>query len=205
MEKPDWVSWDEVVQCIRTADTVNQKKGFHMHIATVSPEEMEEDLKEGMCLVALCGEKVVGTTSFKIRILRRWYRLGKVIYYSYSGVLPEYRGTDVYFGLEDLQREKLKDLNIGVHQFHTAESNKTIIKINKKYGYKLVLLKPNSLNLHYYSVTMVKWDDGCPFPDWFVNFMFKSSKFFFKTFFTPDFKFSPSLSRWRDTKKHKKS
>ena len=176
-----------------------------MHIATVSPEDMEEDLKEGKCLVALCGEKVVGTTSLKIRELRRWYRWGKVIYHSYDGILPEFQGTDVYIGLKLLQKKIEKEYNIKVHQCHTAESNKTVIKINQKKGYKFVLLKPNSLNLHYFSVTMVKWDDGCPFPDWFVNFMFKSSKFFFKTFFTPDFKFSPSLSRWRDTKKHKKS
>ena len=204
MEKPDWVPWEDVIDCIRAADTVNQKKGLHMHIATVKPDEMKEDLKDGKCFVALHEGKVVGTTSYKIRKLRRWYRRGKVIYYSYDGILPEYRGTDVYFALKEIQNKSVKESGIRVHQFHTAEKNKTVIKINLKYGFKLVLFKPNSLNLHYYSVTMVKWEDGCPFPDWFVNFMFKSSKFFFKSFFTPDFKFSPSLSRWRDTKNCKK-
>lgn len=200
MEKPDWVSWEDITRCIISADAVNRKKGLNMHIAKVKADELKEDLKDGRCLVALCGNTVVGTTSLKVRKLRRWYRWGKVIYHSYDGILPEYQGTDVYIGLKQLQKKIEKEYNIKVHQSHTAENNKTVIKMLLKKKFKLVLFKPNSLNLHYYSVTMVKWEDGCPFPDWFVNFMFKSSKFFFKTFFTPDFKFSPSLSRWRDTK-----
>ena len=205
MEKPDWVSWEEVIACIRAADTVNHKKGLHMHIAEVEPDEMKEDLKDGKCFVAVCGDKVVGTASYKIRTLRKLYRWGKVIYYSYDGIRPEYQGTEVYFHLADLREKYIKETGIRVYQIHTAENNKIVIKMNLIYGYKLVLFRPNFGGLNYYSVTMVKWEDGCPFPDWFVNFMFKFSKFFFKTFFTTDYKFSPSLSRWRDTKNYKKS
>ena len=82
MEKPDWVSWEDVVACIRAADVVNRKKGFHMHIAEVSPDEMKDDLKDGKCFVALLDNKVIGTLSYKIRFLKKWYRWGKVIYYS---------------------------------------------------------------------------------------------------------------------------
>lgn len=196
MEKPDWVSWEDVIQCIRSSDTVNQKRGLHMHIATVTPEEMEEDLKEGKCLVAMCGEKVVGTTSLKIRELRKWYRWGKVIYHSYDGILPEYQGTDVYIGLKQFQKKIEKEFNIRVHQFHTAEKNKTVIKINLKYGFKKVLFRPNFNGSAYYSVTLVKWEDGCPFPDWYLKTMFNLTKFVTKTFFTTEGKFRPSLKRY---------
>lgn len=196
MEKPDWVSWEEVCDCIHKANTVNDKKGFHMLFSEISPDEIKADLKEGKCFVALCGKKVVGTLSYKIRNLKKWYVWGKVIYYGYDGILPEYRGTDVYFGLSDLRDKFVRESGIRNHQFHTAENNKSVIKINKIYGYKLVLFKPTAKGANYYSVTMVKWDDGCPFPDWFVNFMFKSSKIFFKLFFTPEFKFKPSLKRF---------
>lgn len=198
MEKPDWVSWENVIECIRAADSVNNKKGFHMHIAKVKPDEIKEDLKEGKCFVALCGDKVIGTVSYKIRNLRKWYRWGKVVYYSYDGILPEYRGTDVYFGLYDLREKFIKESGIRVYQFHTAENNKMVIKINLKYGYKLVLFRPNYEGYDYYSVTMLKWEDGCPWPDWFLKLMFNLSKFITKVFFTPEFKFRPSFKRYRN-------
>lgn len=196
MEKPEWVSWEDVIDCIRAADTVNQKKGLHMHIASVKPDEMKEDLKDGKCFVALHEGKVVGTTSYKIRNLKKWYRWGKVIYYSYDGILPEYRGTDVYFGLKEIQNKSVKESGIRVHQFHTAEKNKTVIKINLKYGFKLVLFRPNFVGSNYYSVTMLKWEDGCPFPDWYLKTMFNLSKFTTKFFFTTEGKLRPSLKRY---------
>jgi hypothetical protein len=189
MEKPDWVSWDQVCECIREANTVNDKKGFHMLFSDITPDEMKEDLKNGKCIVALYNNKVIGTTSYKIRNLRKWYAWGKVIYHSYEGIRPEYRGTDVYFRLTELKDKYVRESGIKTYQCHTAEGNKTMIKINKMYGFKLVLFKPTGKGADYYSVTMVKWEEGCPFPDRFVNFMFNLSKFIIKTFFTTDFRF----------------
>lgn len=196
MEKPDRVSWDDVIACIRAADTVNQKKGFNMHIANVNPDEMKKDLQNGKCFVALNGDKVVGTVSYKIRNLRKWYRWGKVIYYSYDGIIPEYRGTDVYFKLKILEDKSISESGIRVYQCHTAEKNKTVIKINQKYGFRLVLFRPNFNGCGYYSVTMLKWEDGCPFPDWYLKAMFNLSKFVTKTFFTTEGKFRPNLKRY---------
>lgn len=195
MEKPDWVSWDEVCECIHNANVVNDKKGFHMLFSDITPDEIKNDLVNGKCFVALIGNKVVGTCSFKIRNLKKWYVWGKAIYYCYDGILPEYRGTDVYFNLCELQDKYVKETGIKTFQFHTAEHNKTVVKINLKYGYKLVLFKPTKKGADYYSVTMVKWGDGCPFPDWFLKFMFNLSKFITKFFYTPEFRFSPSLRR----------
>lgn len=203
LEKPDWVSWKDVCDCIRAADTVNRNKGFHMRIAEVEPDDMKKDLKDGKCFIALCGDKVIGTTSYKIRDLRKWYRWGKVIYFSYDGVRPEYRGTDVYFGLKALKYKSAKETGIKVYQSHTAEQNKTIRKINLKNGFKEVLFRPNFNGSSYYSVTMVKWEHGCPYPDWFINIMFNLSKFVTKTFYTKNGKFRPSLRRFLDGKKEK--
>ena len=196
MEKPDWVSWNDVCDCIHAANAINEKKGFHMLFSDIKPEEIEEKLKNGKCFVALCDNKVVGTTSFEIRNLSHWYRHGKVIYHCFESVRPEYRGTDVYIGLCELKEKRVKETGIRVYQFHTAEHNKTIRKINVKYGFKHVVFKPTKKGAKYYSVTMVKWEDGCPFPDCFLKFMFNLSKFVTKTFFTPEFKFRPSISRY---------
>ena len=189
MVKPDWISWGEVCECIHKANVVNDKKGFHMIFANKAPEDIKNDLKNGFCFVALHDNKVVGTTSYKIMNIKKWWACGKVIYYSYDGILPKYRGTDVYFGLSDLRDKYVRESGIKIHQFHTAEHNKTVIKINKIYGYKLVQLHPTGKGADYYSVAMVRWDDGCPFPDWFVSFMFNLSKIVSKTLWKPGYKF----------------
>lgn len=196
MEKPDWVSWEDVVECIRAADVVNRKKGLHMHIADATPDEIKEDLKDGKCFVALYEDKVIGTLSYKIRNLKKWYRWGQVIYYSYDGILPEYQGSDVYFKLSDLREESIRKTGIRVYQCHTAVNNKIVIKMNRIYGYKTVLFRPNFNGCGYYSVTLVKWEDGCPFPDWYLKAMFNLSKFVTKTFFTTEGNFRPSLKRY---------
>ena len=195
MEKPDWVSWEQVCDCIHAANVINDKKGFHMLFSDVKPDDLEEEMRNGKCFVALHGKMVVGTASYRIRKLRKWYVWGDVLYHCNDSILPDYRGTDVYFGLKELRRESEKDSGIKIIQAHTAEQNKTIIKISLKTGFKLVLFKPTGKGANYYSVTFVKWEEGCPFPNWYLNFMFNLSRLFFKTFFTPDFKFRPSLKR----------
>ena len=114
MEKPDWVSWEDVCECIRKANVVNDKKGFHMLFSKISPDEIKKRLKEGQCFVALHNHKVVGTTSFVISKVRSWCLNGKVICFCYDGILPEYRGTDVYFGLGQLKNDKVIETNIKI-------------------------------------------------------------------------------------------
>lgn len=200
MEKPDWVSWEDVIACMRAANEVNYKKGYHMSFSDVTPEKFQEFLKDGKCFVALNGNEVIGTASYSIRNLKKWYRWGKVIYYSYDGIRPEYRGTDVYFELYNLREKYIKETGIEVYQFHTAINNKMVIRINLKYGYKFVLFRPNPKGHDYYSVTMLKWDKGSPFPNWYLRFMFNLSKFVTLTFFTTEFVFNPNLKRYLDYK-----
>ena len=195
MEKPDWVSWEKVCECIHDANIVNDKKGFHMPFADIKPDELEKELENGKCFIALLDDKVIGTGSYKIRDLRKWYVWGKVIYFCFDGIRPEYQGTDVYFGIAELRDKAVAETGIKVFQFHTSEKNKTVIKLNLLYGYKLVMLRPNSEEYEYYSVTMLKWEDGCPFPKWYLKFMYNLSIYISKIFFTPNSKFRPSLKR----------
>lgn len=189
MEKPDWVSWDDVCECIRSANVVNDKKGFHMLFSNITASELEGKLKDGACFVALHNNKVVGTTSYRILNIRSWYMRSKAIYGCYEAVLPEYRGTDVYTGLTEIKTKRTKETGIKNRLFYTAENNKTVIKLGKRNGFKLVELRPTTKGADYYSVKMVKWGDGCPFPDWFIRFMFNLSRYISKTFFTPEYRF----------------
>lgn len=189
MEKPDWVSWEDVCECIRKANVVNDKQGFHMLFSKITPDEIKNRLKEGFCFVALHNNKVVGTASFRFLNLKSWYYCGRIIYTCYDAILPEYRGTDVYLGLGELRRNKIKDTGIRHQFFHTAEGNKTVLKINLRRGFKPVLFIPTGEGADYYTVVMAKWMDGCPYNDRFVKFMFNLSKVVTKSFLRPDGKF----------------
>ena len=188
MLKPDWVSWEDVCECIRAASVVNDKKGFHMVFSKIKPEEIKNDLKNVYCFVAIHNHKVVGTASYKFMNIKKWWAWGKVVYYCHDSIHPDYRGTDVYFGLSDLREKYVQESGVKIRQFHTAEHNKTVIKINKIYGYKLVQFHPTAKGADYYSVAMVRWDDGCPFPEWFLKFMYNLSKIVSKMLWKPGYK-----------------
>lgn len=184
MEKPDWVSWDSVRECLNSAHKSNKKSGFEMRNSTITTEDLLEMMKDARCFVALVEDKVIGVTCFRIENKKKWYARGAVIYHFCDGIHPEYRGTDVFFKLTDLKTKAVEKTGIRIHQFLTSEHNKTVIKMNQRFGFKLVQFQPTpKKKANYYQVTMVRWDDGCPFPDWLLKFMFNLSKVVTKTFF----------------------
>lgn len=183
MEKPDWVSWDSVRECLNAAHKTNKKSGFEMRNSTISTDELLEEVKDSRCFIAMVDNTVVGVTCFRIENKKKWWRRGPAIYHFGDGILPQYRGTDVYFNVQALKYKFVEESGVRVQYFRTSSKNKTVIKINKKYGFKLVQFQPTKNRMeNYYQVTMVKWDDGCPFSDGFLNFMFSLSKIVTKTF-----------------------
>lgn len=190
MEKPDWVSWKDICECFRAANVVNEKKGFQMVYSNHSPSEFEESLKDGHCFVALNGKKVVGTASLKF-LKHKWYHWWTrqtVAYATYDAVLPEYRGTDVFMGLDAMRTQYINDSGVRIRQCNTAEQNKTVIKLCQRAGYKFVQYSATGDNANYYSIIMVLWLDGCPYSDRFCNFMFKLSKIIIKAIWKPGYK-----------------
>lgn len=192
MEKPDWVSWEAICECFRAANTVNDKKGFHMTYSDLTPDELEKSIKDGdgHCFVALVDKKVVGTVSlmFWKHQWYHWWTRQTVAYSTYESILPEYRGTDVFMGLEYLLDKYIRDSGVRIRQCNTAEQNKTVIKLCQRAGYKFVQYSATGNNANYYSIIMVLWEDGCPYSDRFCNFMFKLSKIIIKTIWKPGYK-----------------
>lgn len=190
MEKPEWVSWEDICECIHASHQTNKKWGFEMLNSNLTGAIIAERLQDGKCFVAIDNQKVVGTASLKIlKKSKKWWAKGKVSYHCFDAILPSYRGTDVYLGLKRIRDKYDKEMGVDMIQFNTAEHNKTILKINEKTGYKRVQLAPIGNGGGYYSVTMVKWIGKTPYSDRFVRFMYNLSKFVSKTFFTPDFRF----------------
>lgn len=188
--KPEWVSWDAVMDCFRQSHEVNNQHGFNMVSQYMTAEELQEDMNNGVCFVALKGKQVVGTASVKFISRNKWWCIGKkVAYLCHAGIIPEYQGTAVFLRLYKMRDNYIKESGVKISQLHTAEYNQTVIKLNRIRGFKCVQYAPTAKGAKYYSVTLVKWENGCPYSDRFVHFMFYLSKFVARAFWTPEYKF----------------
>lgn len=188
--KPDWVSWKDVMGCFSHAHEVNNEKGLVMPSQFMTPEELEEDMKGGTCFVALKDKQVIGTASVKIIKRKQWWNIGKKVgYLCHAGIIKEYQGSIVFLTLYKMRDKFVKEQRLPITQLHTSEYNDTVIKLNEMRGYKLVQYAPTGKDAKYYSVTLARWENGCPYPDWVVKFMYYLSMVVAKTFFTSEYKF----------------
>ena len=180
MEKPDWVSWEDVLSCLHEAHKVNKRYGFTMPGFDLTMEEFKEKLGDGRCFVALDGNKVVGVNTVRFIKSRRWCTWGKRVAYSgLDGILKSYQGTDVYSSLAALRNKCIKESGVEATEFNTAEFNKTVIKHNLRGGAKIVQYAHMTKG-GYHPIVMVVWKKGCPYPNWVCNCMFKLSKLIIK-------------------------
>jgi hypothetical protein len=109
IEKPDWVSWEDIKQCLYEAHSVNRAKGINMAHYQWPAEKIKESLGEkGFMLLALDGDKLVGTAGIGEKIGKNWYANGRYAYECFASVLPEYAGKGIYKMLEIRREEKLK-------------------------------------------------------------------------------------------------
>ena len=188
MLKPDWVSWNAIKECLLRAHEKKKKKDIFMHNPEMSPQELAIFLKDAYLFVAICGDKVVGTSALKLLYSKSWWFKGKIGYTCLDSVAQGYKGTDAYFDLRELRNKYIKDLGIRVLQFDTHENNQLAQKLNLKRGFKYVRYCAFPMT-DYYSVVMVKWLDGCPYSDRYCNLRFNISKFLTRLIFKPGRKY----------------
>lgn len=182
--KPDSVSWQDIKDCMVKAHEPNRKKGIVMQNQSMTADELGAYLKNAYCFVALKDNKVVGTYSYIIKKVKMWWAKGDVAYTFSLAIIPEYRGTDVYFGLQKVIMQNIKKSGIRIIMSDTEEHNQIAQKLNLKKGAKLVKMYA-SPKTWYYSVVMARWLDGCPYSDRYCNFRYKISEFMVKTIWKP--------------------
>lgn len=184
VEKPDWVSWDEIHNVLWKAHEQNRQNGIKMAFPALPGDKIREKIEgHGKMLVAMDGQKVVGTAAIVIKQFNFWCGKGNYAYCCFASILPEYNGKGIYKAL-DFKREEFASY-IGVTRmiFDTHENNKHRLDIAKKAGYKFVNLK---LCKDHYNVVMVKWLNGCPFSESYIKMRFLLSKFYQKARFRMD-------------------
>lgn len=183
IEKPDWVSWDDIHDVLDKAHVENRAQGINMSHPSLPGDEICKEIGDtGVMMVALDGQKVVGTAAIIPKNIHKWYAHGRVAYMCLAGVLPSYQGLGVYRKLMEERERIAKTQDYHVLTFDTHVKNTNVQTFAKNNGYKYVRFfkAPQGHN----SIVMAKWLDGCPFTDGFIRRRFKLSKLMTWFFFT---------------------
>lgn len=177
VEKPDWVSWEDIKQCLEYAHSVNRAKGINMTHYKWPVEKIRDYIgPNGVMLVALDGEKVVGTAAIAEIYRDTWYVKGRCAYKCFGGILPEYSGQGIFKNMDRIRDELCLSHNYSVSVFDTHVNNNRRIRIAKAIGYRKVGYFRVSNNDHF-NVVMAKWLTGCPYSKVYCNFRFYLSWF----------------------------
>ena len=174
IEKPDWVSWDEIHRVLWRAHEENRQKGMNMRLPAMSGDELRAFIGDrGKMFVAMDGEQVIGTLALLVKEGKQWYNRGRYGYACLGSVLPEYGGRGVFSALyKEMEADAIRQ-HLPIITRDTHESNAKMLKISKKEGYSFVGYKVCS---DHFNIIRVKWLDGCPYPAWYVNMRFIISK-----------------------------
>lgn len=176
IEKPDWVSWDDIRELLLAAHKKNIEKGMVMKIPQLPAEELEKIIgKDGRCYVAFANDKLIGTTSVRFYQGKSWYDRGQLVAHSMlSAILPKYQGLGITEDLNQLRDNFIREMDAKLIHADTAEDNE-IVRINaKRRGFVDVAYQAYKTN--HYSVIFVKWLGECPFSKKYIERKFKLSR-----------------------------
>lgn len=174
IEKPDWVSWDDIHNVMWDAHAENREKGIIMSYPSLSGNEIKRKIGEnGKMFVAIEGNKVVGTLALIKKTGKQWYISGQYGYLCFGAVLPEYSGKGIYRSLYQLAENTAKQMELLVLTRDTNEKNARMLKITKQEGYHYVACIASK---DHYNIVRAKWLDKCPFPSWYIKMRYLISK-----------------------------
>lgn len=183
--KPDWVTWDDIHTVLAAAHTVNHKHSFHMINANLTGEKIQRKVGNGICVVALDGDKVVGTQSVAIFTGDRWYSKGQTVaHYCLTGILKRYQGCGIKEMLDEGCYQFVRKMGPDILQANTAESNVVIRDNARKMGW-VDLQCYTFKGTDYYSVFFAIWYKKRPFPLWYCHFRYWLSVIYTKTRYKP--------------------
>lgn len=185
MKKPDWVSWEEIHEVLKSAQTVNRRRGFNMINANLSGEKLKKKVGDGLCVVALDGDKVIATQSVTLLNGDKWYSKGqKVAHYCLTAILKKYQGCGIKEMLDNECAKFIAQTNPDILQANTAENNLVVLNSAHEQGFidtQCVTFKGTD----YYSVWFALWRKKCPFPIWYCRFRYRLSVIYTKTRYKP--------------------
>lgn len=185
MRKPDWVSWDTIHEVLDNAHKVNKKRGFEMINSHLTGEQIKKKVGDGICVVALDGDKVVATQSVSVFKGDRWYSKGKkVAHFCLTGIMKRYQGCGIKEMLDKVCDEFVAEIKPDIIQANTAEDNIVVLKGAAARG-NIILAYEVFRKTDYYTVFFARWPQGRPYPLWYCRLRCKLSEWYIKTRYKP--------------------
>lgn len=181
IEKPEWVSWEDIHHIVWTAHSENRKNGVVMRNPSLSGEEIRQKIEDkGKMFCAFVDGKLAGTAAIMPKKVKFWYNIEPetISYQCFAAVLPEYAGKGIYKKLNTVREIEGKAMGFERVMFDTHEKNLHKIEIDQKNGYRRVDYK---FCKDHYNVVMVKWLDGCPYSEARCKFEFAKRRIAVKT------------------------
>lgn len=184
-EKPDEISWEELAELQHRAHERNIANGVQMKIASCTPEDLHNEVSDGMTLVAqdISGQ-LMGMASICIRTVNRWWHHGNAAYLCCMAVAPEYQHRGVLNALSKRMDEIITEQGISVAFLNTHIDNKIARQAYEKNGFRLVRFSPGG-GPGYYSVEYAKWYDGRGKNKYLCKLMFLASELIVRILFKP--------------------
>lgn len=174
IEKPEWVSWDDISAVIWQAHGLNREKGMNMKHASFSGKEIKEYLEpNGKMFVALLDNKLVGVAAYQPKKVSFWFGEELFAYRCFEAVLPQYTGKGIYGQLVRTIEDTSRSQGINKVMFNTHPHNSRVIQIAQQVGYKKVDFRAGRENPW---VFMVKWLNGMPYSESKINIMYAKKK-----------------------------
>lgn len=162
LKKPEYVTYEQIQECLDKAHEVNIKKGLVYATKGQSVEKLIEKLKNAITYVALTPDNhVVATASVQFRSINHWYQNGEIGLLKLVGVLPEYSGLKLATFLLLIRRIEVQSRKIEVMVTDSAEENMAIRNLYLQNGFKIVDCCKYPEN-NFVSVVYAYWFHGCP-------------------------------------------
>lgn len=140
-----------------------------MRTAKLTGNELKMRIgNDGVCFVAMDGEKIVGTLSVRFVNRNVWYTNGVIPDYILAAVLPNYQGKHINSMLAKEVFKFVQKRGYSLIELDTASGNKNAIKIYKHQGFEPVDFLAHK-DVDHYSVVMVKWFDKCKYPKIYIR------------------------------------
>ena len=157
VEKPEWLSWDDIRNHLIEAHAGNRERGINNSRYGLPADEIRDFIGEnGRMLVALDGEKLVGTLGLADKKTGAWFTRGRYAYFCFGATNAEYAGHGIYSRLSQQLEQTAIALNYKTLLLDTHYKNMRLQAIAKRNGFRLVSFAATPDRDHYY-VVMVKW------------------------------------------------
>lgn len=178
IEKPDWVSWENIHEVLVKAHASNRAHGINMRKPSLPGEEIKKEIgDDGVMLIAMEGKKVIGTAALLIKSNHLWYSSKPYGYLCFASILPDFTGRGIY-GRLCKERERIAiEKGLSGLYIDTHHNNTTVVKIALQNGFHRVDVK--SCKDHW-NVVLFKWLNGCPYSDFRCWYEFHKRKMIMK-------------------------